>query len=160
MDIVKKILIILAIYAVLGFVLLIFIYGYRQDVGKQEAIEKQEKVVATVTSLDPHILEGLYDTVYDVVYEYYDKNGTHYWGIIVLRTSDIDYAKSLIGTEVEIYIDGKGSCIRVSEVENFNVTYYKNWCIIMGAVIAAYTVVWIALVIRSNITTVPKDKTR
>jgi len=36
MDKVKKALIVIAIYAVLGFVLLIFIFGYRADLGKNE----------------------------------------------------------------------------------------------------------------------------
>ena len=63
MDKVKKALIIIAIYAALGFLLMLFIIHYYEDLGKKEAIEKQEKVTATVTSLDPHILEGLYDTV-------------------------------------------------------------------------------------------------
>ncbi len=156
MSKIKSVLIIIAIYLALGGLLSLFIIHYNEDLGRKKAIESQNRAVATVTSLDPHILEGLYDTVYDVIYEYYDENGTHYSGIIVLRTSDIDYAKSFIGTDVEIYIDGNGSCIRVSEIDNFNVEYYKNWCIIIGAIIAAYTVVWIALVIRSNISCVPK----
>ena len=45
------------------------------------------------TSLDPHIHEGNYDTVYDVI---------------------------------EIYIDGQGNCLRVSEVEDFDVNRNKN----------------------------------
>lgn len=160
MSKVKNILIIVAIYMVLGAILFLFVLHYNKDLGRKKAIESQERAIATVTSLDPHTLEGLYDTVYDVIYEYYDENEIHYWGIIVLRTPDIDYAKSLIGTEVEILIDGNGACIRASEVEDFNVNYYKNWCIIIGAIIAAYTVVWIALVIRSNIISVPKNRSR
>ncbi len=158
MDKVKKALIIIAIYAALGIVLMLFIIHYYGDLGRKEAIEKQEKVKATVTSLDPHILEGNYGTVYDVIYEYTAENRTHYFGIIVLRTDDINYAKSFIGNEVEIFIDGKGNCIRVSEIENFNVEYYKNWCIIIGAIIAAYTIVWVAMIIRENIIPAPKTK--
>ncbi len=75
MDKVKKALIIIAIYAVLGFILMIFIFGYHQDLGKNEAIEKQEKVAATVTSLEPHIQEGKKDTWYNVIYEYTADDG-------------------------------------------------------------------------------------
>ncbi len=158
MDKVKKALIIIAIYAALGFILMIFIFGYRQDLGKQEAIEKQEKAIATITSLRSNIQEGKKETWYDVYYEYTAENGTHYWGIIPLMTYDREYALSLIGNEVEIYIDGKGNCLRVSEVEDFDVDYSKNWCIIIGAIIAAYTIVWVALIIRENIVPVPKTK--
>lgn len=151
MDKVRKALIIVAIYAALGGILFLFILHYNEDLGRKKAVESQKKAVATVTSIDPHILDGIYDTVYDVIYEYNDENGVHYWGIILLRTSNIDYAKSFIGTDVEIYIDGKGACIRVSEAEKLDVNYYRNWCFINGSIIVAYTVIWITLVVREQL---------
>ena len=160
MDKIKNALIIIAIYAVLGFILALALVHYQSDLGKKRAIEKQERAVATITSLRSHIQEGKKDTWYDVYYEYTADDGMHYWGIIPLMTYDRDYALSLIGDEVEIYIDGKGNCLRVSEAEKFDVDYNRNWCIIIGAIIAAYTVVWIALVIRSNIISVPKNRSR
>ena len=78
-------------------------------------------------------------------------DGVHYWGIIPLMTYDRNYALSLMGNEVEIYIDGQGSCLRVSEVENFDINYNRNWCIIIGAIIAAYTIIWVSLIIRENL---------
>lgn len=148
MDKVRKALIIIAIYIVLGFVLMLFVFGYFDDLGKKVAIEKQEKATATITSLEPHIQEGIKDTWYNVIYEYYSDDGVHYWGIIPIMTDDHDYALSLMGKEVEIYIDGKGSCLRVSEVKDFDINYNRNMCIIMGAIIAAYTAIWITLIIR------------
>lgn len=160
MDKVKKALIIIAIYAALCVVLMIFIFGYLDDLGKNEAIKKQEKAIATITSLEPHIQEGKKKTWYNVIYEYTSDDGVHYWGIIPLMTYDRDYALSLMGNDVEIYIDGQGSCLRVSEVENFDISYNRNWCIIIGAIIAAYTVIWISFIIRENLGYVPKTKKR
>ena len=158
MDKVKKALVIIAIYAALGLVLMIFIFGYRDDLGKNEAIKKQEKAIATITSLEPHIQEGKKKTWYNVIYEYTLDDGVHYWGIIPLMTYDRDYALSLMGNDVEIYIDGQGSCLLVSEVENFDINYNRNWCIIIGAIMAAYTIIWVSLIIRENLVTVTKTK--
>ncbi len=160
MDKIKNALIIIAIYVALGIVLMIFIVKFQSDLGRQKAIEAQEKVIAHISALQPNIQEGKKKTYYNVYYEYSDENGMHYSGVILVLTTDEEYAKSLIGNEVEIYIDGKGNSILVSEVENFDVNRHKNWCIIIGAIIAAYTVVWIALVIRSNIISVPKNRSR
>ncbi len=60
---------------------------------KERSLKNKKKFVVTITSLDPHISEGNYDTVYDVI---------------------------------EIYIDGQGNCLRVSEVEDFDVNRNKN----------------------------------
>lgn len=151
MDKVKKTLIIIAIYAVMGFVLMIFVFGYFDDLGKQEAIEKQEKATATITSLEPHIQDGIKDTWYNVIYEYYSDDGVHYWGIIPIMTDDHDYALSLMGEKVEILIDGQGHCLRVSEIKDFDKKYNRNMCIIVGTIIAAYTVIWITLIVRERL---------
>lgn len=157
MNKLKNTLIIIAIYAVLGLVLLMFFLGYREDLGKQEAIARQEKVMATITSLDPHDGEGMRDTWYDVIYEY-NTNGVRYWGVMSLMTYDRDYAKSLIGETVEIYIDGKGNCVLVSEVESFDKDYRKNGCIVMVVIIVVYTVIWIAIIIRAHIVSSHREK--
>lgn len=158
MDKVKKALIIIAIYAALGFILTLAIVHYQSDLGKKRAIEKQERAVATITSLRSNTQEGKKDTWYDVYYEYTADDGTHYWGIIPLMTYDREYALSLMGNEVEIYIDGQGNCLRVSEVEDFDIDRNRNLCIIIGAIIAAYTIVWVTLIIRENMVSVPKTK--
>lgn len=138
MDKVKKALIIIAIYAALGILLMIFIIKYQTDIGRKEAIESQEKAIAHISALQPNVQEGKKDTYYNVYYEYYAENGVRYSGVVLVLTTDEEYAKSLIGNEIEIYIDGKGNSIQVSEAINFDVNRNKNWCIIIGARIPSF----------------------
>ncbi|MDE7395349.1 MAG: hypothetical protein K2M95_04445 [Clostridiales bacterium] len=119
---------IIGIYAVLGFLLFLFIFHYHEDLGRKKAIESQQRAVATVTSLAPTTPPGYSSTYYDLIYEYYDENGTRYSGTIALGTTDRDYAESFYGTEVEIYIDGNGHCLKVSEAPKFNVNRMKYLC--------------------------------
>ncbi|MDE7394632.1 MAG: hypothetical protein K2M95_00725 [Clostridiales bacterium] len=135
----------------MGVLLALFIFFYHEDLGRKKAIESQQRAVATVTGLKPTIPPGYSDTRYDLIYEYYDENGTHYSGNIILRTTDRDYAESFYGTEVEIYIDGNGNCIKVSEAPKFNVNRMKYWCYGIVVVIAAYTVIWVNLAIRHHL---------
>ena len=158
MDKVRKALIIIAIYAALSIVLMIFIIKYKNDLGRQEAIVGQEKVVAHISALQPNVQEGKEATYYNVYYEYWAEDGTRYWGVVLVRTYDKEYALSLIGNEVDIYIDGKGHSIQASEAENFNMDYYKNICIIVGSIIAAYTVIWITLIVREHLHNKKIDK--
>lgn len=103
MDKVKKVLIIIAIYAALSILLMIFIIKYQSDLGRKEAIESQEKAIAHISALQPNIQDGKKETYYNVYYEYYSENGIRYSGVILVLTTDEEYAKSLIGNEVEIY---------------------------------------------------------
>lgn len=151
MDKVKTALIIIAIYAALGIALMICLIKYQNDLGRMEAIKGQEKVIAHIYALQPNMGKGKEKTYYNVYYEYCAEDGTRYTGVVLVLTTDREYALSLMGNEVEIYIDGKGQSIQVSKAKDFDVDYYKNWCIIIGAIIAAYTVIWITLIIRSNI---------
>ena len=74
MDKVKKALIIIAIYAVLGFVLLIFIFGYHADLGKKETktymfeeINEGDWVyIAVVADEDEEELSDNYTTMFSV----------------------------------------------------------------------------------------------
>ena len=74
MDKVKKALIVIAIYAVFGFVLLIFIFGYRADLGKKETksymfeeINEGDWVyIAVVADEDEEELSDNYTTMFSV----------------------------------------------------------------------------------------------
>ncbi|MDE7394633.1 MAG: hypothetical protein K2M95_00730 [Clostridiales bacterium] len=158
MSKIRVALIVVAIYAALGIALMMFIIKYQNDLGKQEAIAGQEKVIAHITALQPNVQEGKEETYYNVYYEYWAEDGTRYWGEVLVLTYDREYALSLIGNEVEIYIDGKGHSIQVSEAENFNVDYHKNICIIICSIIAGYTIILVAILIRSHIASGPKKK--
>ncbi len=146
-------MIITAIYAVLGMVLIIFIVKYQFDLGRKAAIESQQKVTTRISGLDVIILHGDHENnyLYNLAYEYYTDDGIRYSGTVVINTLDKEYAQSFIGKEIEIYIDGKGNSIAVSDAIDFDVDYYKNWVIAIGAVIAAYTAIWIMLAARGQI---------
>ena len=47
-EIIRNALIITAIYAVLGMVLIIFIVKYQNDLGRKAAIESQQKVTTRI----------------------------------------------------------------------------------------------------------------
>lgn len=151
--IIRNALIITAIYAVLGMVLIIFIVKYQFDLGRKAAIESQQKVTTRISGLDVIILHGDHENnyLYNLAYEYYTDDGIRYSGTVVINTLDKEYAQSFIGKEIEIYIDGKGNSIAVSDAIDFDVDYYKNWVIAIGAVIAAYTAIWIMLAARGQI---------
>lgn len=152
--IIRNALIITAIYAVLGMVLIIFIVKYQNDLGRKAAIESQQKVTTRISGLDVIILQSDHENhyLYNLAYEYYTEDGTRYSGTVgSINTLDKEYAQSFIGKEIEIYIDGKGNSIAVSDAIDFDVDYYKNWVIAIGAVIAAYTAIWIMLAARGQI---------
>ncbi|MDE7394636.1 MAG: hypothetical protein K2M95_00745 [Clostridiales bacterium] len=148
---VTNVLKIIGIYVLLGVLLALFIFFYHEDLGRKKAIESQQRAVATVTSLYGTTPPEFSSTYYDLVYEYYDENGTRYSGTMELGTTDRDYAESFYGTEVEIYIDGNGHCIRVSEAPSFDVNRMKYLCYVMVVIIAIYTVIWVNLAIRHHL---------
>ncbi len=106
-------MIITAIYAVLGMVLIIFIVKYQFDLGRKAAIENQQKVTTRISGLDVIILHGDHENnyLYNLAYEYYTEDGTRYSGTVVINTLDKEYAQSFIGKEIEIYIEAKGTAL-------------------------------------------------
>ncbi|MCH5162779.1 MAG: hypothetical protein J1G38_04745 [Clostridiales bacterium] len=144
MSKVKFILLNIFIYVFCAFLCVLGVVHYFDDYGKADAIRSGVIVQAEWIGILPNMHKGGTPTTYDLGYEYVDENGVIYRGECSLRLRSYEEAKSYIGKKVDIYIDGKGHSILVSEAEDFNQN--TAW-ILMGLAIGIFVCYTVALTI-------------